>query len=422
MNRFTFIIYSILPALLPFTSVRAVGEKTVILEPMKHTERYAGSETEKIPAAQVEKSAAGKVIGKKDALATQKAGEPPRTRDYAGVYAASFNEYINVGVSDFFMVLLLHDGTAWLTSARQGTYAGLVRRNGRLAEGAVKEDQKFIGRGNWKPSPNMGASFTIHDAVFSEDRRSGGEGEGVVVRTLPQPLRFEVIGSSVLHPVNLRDITAKDGALSLFYMDNMMLARWKYESLTPDEDAQASKDLLVAFNEAKAEANAAQRGSGSVSSKNAEKLPQTNALPQVSSEYSTRMTDETDTLVRMASPKPVPESSPNTTGRAEAASRKIFKDGEGCELDGTLSIERDENETWFAITLATPIRVASADGGDPVSVQTLQIAGLDQSGWKKAQGLVGKPVHVIGSLMEAHTRYHHTSVLIIATSMNSPVK
>ena len=112
--------------------------------------------------------------------------------------------------------------------------------------------------------------------------------------------------------------------------------------------------------------------------------------------------------------KPTPS---NTTGGAEGASRKIFKNGEDCELDGTLSIERGENESWLAITLAAPIRVASADSGAPVSIQTLQIAGLDQSAWEKANKLAGKSVHVIGRLMEAHTRYHHTPVLIIASQL-----
>lgn len=110
-----------------------------------------------------------------------------------------------------------------------------------------------------------------------------------------------------------------------------------------------------------------------------------------------------------------------STARASTGSeverQESFKAGDACELDGILSIEGSGNESWFALTVKTPIPITSEGGDNPMSTKLFQIAGFDESNGKKARNLRGKFVRIKGRLMEAHTRHHRTPFLILAEGL-----
>lgn len=91
------------------------------------------------------------------------------------------------------------------------------------------------------------------------------------------------------------------------------------------------------------------------------------------------------------------------------------QDGAGV-IEGRLSFDTHGGDTFFCINVTRPVKM---DGlaGNVITARKLQIAGLDEIHWNAAKSLIGKKVRVHGRLMEPHTRYHHTPILVIADGL-----
>lgn len=88
-------------------------------------------------------------------------------------------------------------------------------------------------------------------------------------------------------------------------------------------------------------------------------------------------------------------------------------------LEGTLTFNTQGDDTFYAITVETPVQIQGANG-DPIICRKLQVAGLDAAHWASYKPLIGKQVRIQGRLMQAETRYHHTPILII-TNQITPI-
>lgn len=77
--------------------------------------------------------------------------------------------------------------------------------------------------------------------------------------------------------------------------------------------------------------------------------------------------------------------------------------------------DKETKSTYFLIEVTKPITRNGTKTG------RLQLAGLDQKAWDAALHLRGKQVKATGKLMEAHTRYHYTPLLLITDKVR-PVK
>ncbi len=93
----------------------------------------------------------------------------------------------------------------------------------------------------------------------------------------------------------------------------------------------------------------------------------------------------------------------------------------GESIKGRLELLEKKDPEVTYLVVKSPTKVVLTEGGQKVTSNSIQIAGLDQKEWDKALKLVGKEVVVEGNLMGAHTRYHFEPILII-TSKVTPAK
>lgn len=85
-------------------------------------------------------------------------------------------------------------------------------------------------------------------------------------------------------------------------------------------------------------------------------------------------------------------------------------------LTGTLQKLLKGEDTYYVLQLDQPV-TGKDENGQTITADHLQIVGLDQGQWKKADGSIGKSVQITGRAMLPETRHHHTKLLIVAEDL-----